>query len=51
MDSVKRLRDGLMTYEWQMHGKELAGRRWGGDMWRQARPCESALSTSVAAAA
>jgi hypothetical protein len=27
MESVKRLRDMLMAYEWELHGKELAGRR------------------------
>lgn len=28
MESVKHLRDMLMAYEWDLHGKELAGRRW-----------------------
>lgn len=27
MESVKHLRDMLMAYEWDLHGKELAGRR------------------------
>lgn len=27
MESVKHLRDMLMAYEWDLHGKELAGRK------------------------
>jgi hypothetical protein len=27
MVSVKHLRDMLMAYEWDLHGKELAGRK------------------------
>ena len=27
MESVKHLREMLMAYEWDLHGKELAGRK------------------------
>lgn len=27
MESVKHLRDMIMSYEWDLHGKELAGRK------------------------
>lgn len=27
MESVKHLRDMIMAYEWDLHGKELAGRK------------------------
>lgn len=37
MESVKHLRDMLMAYEWDLHGKELAGRRWAAGHCHDAR--------------